>query len=160
MRKIIIYFAAALISMSACAKMPERPSMPQVKFESELGKDKVIYRLSLSAGIRNENSGRGLKNCTGQIVLGESKALLVMPFKIDVIFPFENYMLGLSHVGDEGSMSPLFDLFQVNRDSIIENKTTEQIDVNDRYIQLKGMDCDSESIYNVLEEKSGKKGVK
>lgn len=157
---IMVLFRAVVLLLPCllffgCFKSPDSISPHGMKIEYNIVDNKEVYTVNFSGVIRNENSGKAMKDVTGSIsILNSSKqTLLVIPFSIDVIMPLSAATLYVQVEKDEAEISPLLDYFQIDRKELMRTGSTDGQSLNEENVILNKINFEKKDIIDLLKEK-------
>lgn len=156
-RIVLLLLAAIAVSFTSCAKKPEAPVSPSIKVDIEKKGDLKIYKAGFTCGLKNENSNIALVDITGIMAIKKgSTTVLEIPFKKDVIIPFEIGLIEAVVELTEEKASPLLELLGISKaelDTVSEQKSRM---LDEQNISIKTLNFKSVEITELLRSRSKK----
>lgn len=147
--------------LTGCAKIPEKLVSPTLKIEPTVKDNSEAYKLLLSTGIQNENSDTALLNVKGNIVFSDpgnsGSRVLVLPFELPVILPFDTGIIEIEKLYTEGEIMPLVNLMGADKEKLQNDRGLERSLTDDTSVALELADYQKKSILDVLKEKVNEK---
>lgn len=149
MKKIIVLLIGFSL-LPGCGKAPDKPVRPNMSIEVRLEDKAAQYIVKITTGIQNENNDLAIRNMSGEIVLSDSAPILILPFRIPMILPYETYELTITRTGDEEKLQRVFEYAKVETETIIERGIIDGITVRPNDIILRNLDYEFVNIYKLL----------
>jgi len=154
-RKELIFSLAILISLTACAKIPESPLSPSVKIGVEKNGDNKIFAVNFTCGLKNENDSTAFTNINGVFEVKNARNIIVLsvPFKSEVILPFETGIIQERVDLTSDQITPLLDLLSIKKDQLESGEEQGNRFIDDQSIVLKKINLDKTDIIELLRSK-------
>ncbi|GEM_PF-559610 len=162
MKRFIIPSVIVFALLAGCTKAPERLESPGAAIRAVIENNTLNFVLTIRAGITNSNSGAALMDYRGEIILKDGgkrlpKPFGAIPFSVAAIFPFETASVVVEMRGSEHDFKPIFDLFEIQPDDIVKSGSTDDIFINEKYIELKTVSYRKERIEKLIQGKADEK---
>lgn len=158
---LTILLPVMMLAFSSCAKSPEGVQSPGIKIETVTEKDQHTFRLKVSGGIKNENSGTALLDFTGKLnfidPLNDRKVVESIPFKLPVILPFDSAVIDETVSKSEKELEPLMKLLKINKEELIKEGSVEKFNIRNSFIKLDSVSYQTKDVIKLLKEKLNEK---
>ncbi len=156
-----ILFLIPVIVFSSCTKSPEGIESPGIKIEAVSENKKESFKLMVSGGIKNENSGTALLNFTGKVNFIDpsngGKVVESIPFTLPVVLPFDSAVINETVPRSEKELEPLMKLLKIKKEELIREGSVEKINILKNLVQLDSVSYKTEEIIKLLKEKINEK---
>lgn len=152
-----------LLSFIGCIKAPDQLDSTRIVIRTQIEDNKVKYTVKIITSIRNMNNDNAFFDYEGEIYFRDGKNRLQkslinpIPFTVPSIFPFEAVPINLEVKAGEGDVKPLLDVLEIRADDVVKNGGTEEIYIQEKYIELKTLSYKNRSIQNILKGKINEK---
>jgi hypothetical protein len=154
----VLGLGASGLIFIGCAKMPDKLVTPALKIETVMKDNREMYKMMLSAGIQNENSDVVLLNVKGTIFFSEAGSrILMLPFTIPVVLPFDTGIIEIEKVYTENEIMPLAALLGSDKEKLQKEKVIERSFVDDKNIGFELTGYEKKNILNILRDKLNEK---
>ncbi len=150
-----------VLLFSSCAKSPEGVQSPSIKIEAVTENEHTTFKLWVSGGIKNENSGTALIDYAGTLNFIDpsdgGKVVESIPFKLPVILPFDSAVINETVSRSEKELEPLMKLLKINREELIKEGSVEKINILNSLVKLDAVSFKTKEITKLLKEKLNEK---
>jgi len=154
-KKELILMLSLFLTLTACAKRPEAPLSPSVKIAIEKKGDAKVFVVNFSCGLKNENDSMAFTGIDGIFVIknSSSSVVLTVPFKMDVILPFETAIIQEAIVLTPDQITPLLDLLSIKKDQLESGDEPGSRFIEDQNISINKLEMGKTDIIDLLRSK-------
>lgn len=154
------FMIAAVIPLLAasCAKAPEWSKDATMNIEAVTVENVEKYKVHVSVGISNDNSGTAFTGMSGQIILKDAAAaILTLPFKSATILPFEKGIVEAETVITKDEAVKIAEQMNIDNEKFIKDRGVKEHFLEKENVTVDISSFDKTDIIKLLKDKVNEK---
>lgn len=142
--------------ITGCLKAPDNSVTPSMKLDYRDDNGTVVYTLTVTTGVRNDNPQHALTAVKGNIsVIDSAGSIVKHPFSLDKALPFVTSPVEVSFTVEPGQAERLLKVMKKTVDELKQQGTVSSMFMEEGAVVMEGIIYDSVSIISLIQQGKG-----